>query len=77
MNKAIILNYAIGAVETAELPDELFTEDIYSPALDNSERVEKYLSDELGINLSEIYYMVTDGDCPVYRCDENEPYTTI
>ena len=72
-----MLNYAIGAVETADLPDDLFTEDIYSPALDTTERVEKYLADELGINLSEIYYMITDGHCPVYRWDEDEPYTTI
>lgn len=77
MNKAIILNYAISAVEVAELPDELFTGDTYSPALDTTERIELYLSDELGYKLSEIYYMVTDGDCPVYRWDCNEPVTTI
>ena len=77
MNKAIILNYAVSAVETAELPDELFTEDIYSPALDTTQRIELYLSDELGYNLDEISYMVTDGHCPVYRWDSNEPITTI
>lgn len=77
MNKAIILNYAVSAVETAELPDELFTGDIYSPALDTSQKIELYLTDELGYNLSEISYMVTDGDCPVYKWDCNEPYAEI
>lgn len=77
MNKAIILNYAISAVETAELPDELFTGDIYSPALDTTQKIELYLTDELGYKLSEISYMVVDGDCPVYRWDSNEPISFI
>ena len=77
MNKAIILNYATSAVEVAELPDDLFTEDTYSPALDTTQKIELYLTDELGYNLSEIYYMVTDGHCPVYRWDGNEPYAEI
>lgn len=75
MNKAIILNYAISAVEVAELPDDLFFDE--ESGRDNSERIEEYLTNELGFNLSEIYYMVTDGPCPVYRWDSDEPITTI
>ena len=73
--KAIILNYAVSAVETAELPDELFVDD--ESGRDSSERIEEYLADELGYNLSEINYMTTDGDCPVYTWCGLEPYATI
>ena len=77
MHKAIILNYAISAVETAELPDELFTEDIYSPALDTTQKIELYLTDELGYNLDEISYMITGEDCPVFKRDCNVSYAII
>lgn len=75
MNKAIILNYAISAVEVAVLPDELFKDE--ESGRDNSERIEQYLSEELGFNLSEIYYMVTEGPCPVYRWCEDYPFTEL
>lgn len=73
--KAIIFNYCIGAVETAELPEDLFIDD--DSGMDNSERIEDYLVNELGFNLSEITYMTTDGECPVYRWDSDEPYAIL
>lgn len=74
--KAIIMNYAISGIETAELPDDLFFDE--ESGRDNSERIEEYLTNELGYNLSEIYYMVINGEyCPVYRWDGNEPYAEI
>ena len=73
--KAIILNYAVSAVETAELPEDLFVDD--ESGRDISERIEEYLADELGYNLSEINYMTTEGDCPVYYWCALEPYAEI
>ena len=74
--KAIIMNYAISGIETADLPDDLFVDD--ESGRDNSERIEEYLTDELGYNLSEINYMtISDEYCPVYRWDGNEPYAEI
>lgn len=73
--KAIILNYCIGAVEIAELPEYLFMDD--ESGRDNSEILEDYMQDELGINLSEINYMIVDDKCPVYPIGSDEPIAIL
>ncbi len=71
--KVIILNYCISAVEIAELPNELLSEEEDMEGLDQSERIEEYMQDELGINLSEINWMISDEECPVYPIGKDEP----
>lgn len=75
--KAIILNYCIGAVEIAEIPDPTLSELEEDAGLDQGAKIEEYMQDELGINLSEISYMIVDDKCPVYPIDKDEPITIL
>ena len=75
--KAIILNYCIGAVEIAEIPDPTLSELEEDAGLDQGAKIEEYMQDELGINLSEISYMIVGDECPVYPIDKDEPITIL
>ena len=75
--KIIILNYCIGAVQIAELPNDLLSEEEDMEGLDQSERIEDYMQDELDINLSEITWMISDDECPVYPIGSDEPIATL
>ncbi len=72
--KAIILNYNVGCVEVANLPNTLIDNEGY----DTTEKIESYLSDVLDFKLSEIAYMISDDDeVPVYQAGEVIPMVTI
>jgi len=62
--KAIILHHPTASVYFTELPEDV----------DNTERVEEYLTD-LGFNLEDIHYMTSNENIPIYPCnrDESDP----
>ena len=75
--KIIILNYCIGAVQIAELPNDLLSEEEDIEGLYQSERIEDYMQGELDINLSEITWMISDDECPVYPIGSDEPIAIL
>lgn len=75
--KIIILNYCIGAVEIAEIPDTTLSELEEDAGLDQGAKIEEYMQTELGINLSEISYMCVGDECPVYPIGSDEPIAIL
>ena len=74
--KAIILNYTCDCVEVAVIPEEVIKDAEDAPSY--SERIEKYLSKELGYYLDSINYLLSNEDrVPVYDTEHEEPITLI
>lgn len=66
--KAIILNYTDLSVQVAIIPGHVYeSEEMYA---ERFEKVEEYLTNELGYCIDEINYMTADDDEPiaVYPC---------
>lgn len=77
--KAIILNYLTDSVEVALIPTYVAERCFESGWSGNY--LEEYLADELGYNLDNINYMVSEKDrVPVYEANEyglQDPIATI
>ena len=75
--RAIILNYAVNAVEVADIPQEVVT-DAEENSFSFSERIEEYLTIELGYHIDDITYMFTDDErTPIYKNNADEPIAFI
>lgn len=76
--KVAILNYAVCAIEIATIPQNI-AESAENPSIGySSEVIEGYLANELGYNLDEIEYMISDDDSiPLYENNGQTPTMTL
>lgn len=61
----VVLDYSDPCVEVFKLPDDYFEKELEKEEKDLSELIEDYLIKQ-GLNFSEINWMVSDEDVPVY-----------